>query len=231
MKKDYTKIIFLVDRSGSMSKIASDIIGGYNRYIEDQKALKHGTCDVSFYQFDTEFDTVYENVNINEVKELTDKTFVPRGSTALLDAVGQTVDSVGKHLASLAENERPEKVLFVIITDGEENSSTKFTTEQIKNKIVHQTDVYKWQFVYIGANQDAWNVGSSLGIGGAASLTYAATKLGSTMMFNSLSDNSRIYRTSNVTGSFSFNVNDINAQKSAGVIISPTYLTTAKSAS
>ena len=131
MKKDYTKIVFVVDRSGSMASIAKDIIGGYNKFIADQKALKVGTCDVSFYQFDTTYNAVYENTPIDFVKDLDEKTFVPRGGTALLDAVGRTIENVGKQLSNMNENDRPDKILVVILTDGEENGRTSIKCLQV----------------------------------------------------------------------------------------------------
>lgn len=216
MKKDYTKIVFVVDRSGSMSSIAKDVIGGYNKFIADQKALKHGTCDISFYQFDNEYETVYENTPIDFVKVLDENTFVPRGSTALLDAVGRTIKNVGKQLESLNESERPEKVLVVIITDGEENSSRNYTSEEVKKAVEHQTNVYKWQFTYIGANQDAWQVGANLGIARSASLSYVANTAGTEGAWDSLSSNTAMYRAC-VKSSFTFEQKDIDAQKSAGL--------------
>ena len=221
MKKDYTKIVFVVDRSGSMGSIANDVIGGYNKFIADQKALKQGTCDVTFYQFDTFYEAIYENTPIDFVKELDNKTFVPRGGTALLDAVGITIKNVGDHLGKLQESERPEKVLVVIITDGEENSSRSYNWEQVKKSVEHQTNVYKWQFTYIGANQNAWQVGASLGVAADSSLTYAANSKGAISAFASLSTNTSNYR-SFVNTSFSYTQSDIDAQKHAGVTISNT---------
>lgn len=219
MKKDYTKIVFVVDRSGSMANIAKDIIGGYNKFIADQKALNHGTCDVSFYQFDTEYDAVYENTPINFVKDLDDKTFVPRGGTALLDAVGKTINTVGVQLAALKEEERPEKVLVVILTDGEENSSREFKGTRIKEMITHQTDKYQWSFVYIGANQDAWAVGNSLGIAATSNLTWASNSKGTSLAFASLNNNTRFYRASAINTSYSFTDSDVKSQAAAGASI------------
>lgn len=224
MKKDYTKIVFVVDRSGSMSSIANDIIGGYNKFISDQKALKHGTCDVSFYQFDNSYEVVYENTPIDVVKDLDNKTFVPRGGTALLDAVGKRIDNLGQQLSKLPEPERPEKVLVVIITDGEENSSRSYNWETVKQAVEHQTNVYKWQFTYIGANQDAWSVGANIGIAANASLTYAANSKGSTNMFSSLSANTTLYRSA-TSSSFAYNKSDIDAQKDAGAAVTKTVAT------
>jgi len=219
MKKDYTKIIFIVDRSGSMKTIAKDVIGGYNKFIADQKALKIGTCDVSYYQFDNEYEAVYENTPIDFVKELDEKTFVPRGGTALLDAVGRTIENVGKHLASLSENERPDRVLLVILTDGEENSSRFYNSDRVKQMVQHQQNNYKWEFSYIGANQDAWQTGSSMGIAYASNLTYAANSDGTKSAFSSLSFNVSSYRSSKKSN-FSFEKKDIEDQVKAGAVIS-----------
>jgi hypothetical protein len=117
-----------------MTTVAKDMIGGFNSFIKVQKENNVGECRVSFYQFDTLYESVFENMEISLVPDLTDKTFVPRGGTALLDAVGRTINTVGAELATLPEEERPEKVLMVIITDGEENSSHEFTAEQVDGR-------------------------------------------------------------------------------------------------
>ncbi len=175
MKKGLTKIVFVVDRSGSMESVASDMIGGFNRFIKTQKDNKVGECTVTFNQFDDIFETVYKNVLVEDVKDLDDKTYVPRNMTALYDAVGRTIDEVGSELAALPEEERPEKVLVVILTDGLENSSNTFDRKDIQEKIKLQTETYKWEFIYIGANQDSWTVGESLGISGNNTINYVST--------------------------------------------------------
>lgn len=218
MKKDYTKIVFVVDRSGSMGSITKDIIGGYNKFIADQKALKHGTCDVSFYQFDNIYEAVYENTPLDFVKDLDEQTYVPRGGTALLDAVGRTIDQVGKQLAALKEEQRPEKVLIVIITDGEENSSHVYNSEKIKQMVTHQTDKYKWAFTYIGANQDAWAVGNSIGINATSNLTWASNTTGTANAFFSLNNATSNYRSA-TSASYAYTANDVNLQALAGAAI------------
>jgi len=218
MKKDYTKIVFVVDRSGSMGNIAKDIIGGYNKFIADQKALKHGTCDVSFYQFDNVYEAVYENTPLDFVKDLDGKTYVPRGGTALLDAVGRTIDQVGKQLAALKEEQRPEKVLVVIITDGEENSSNVYNSEKIKQMVTHQTDHYKWAFTYIGANQDAWAVGNSMGINATSNLTWASNSKGTANAFSSLNNATACYRSVS-NASYTYTSKDAELQVDAGAAI------------
>lgn len=174
MKKGLTKIVFVVDRSGSMQSVASDMIGGFNKFIKTQKENKVGECTVTFNQFDDIFENVYKNVLVENVKDLDDKTYVPRNMTALYDAVGRTIDEVGAELAALPEDERPEKVLVVILTDGLENASNTFNRKSIQEKIKLQTETYKWEFIYIGANQDSWAVGEGLGIQGTNTISYVS---------------------------------------------------------
>lgn len=217
MKKDYTKIVFIVDRSGSMSSIATDMIGGYNRFIEDQKKLNHGTCDVSFYQFNEGYEKIYENTPVAFVKNLDRETFVPQGSTALYDAIGRTILAVGKQLEKLAESERPDKVLIAIITDGYENASQEFTAEKVKKMIEEQTNKYSWVFTYIGANQDAWSVGQNIGIGTSRSFNYAANAKGANAMFDSLTSNVTLLRMCSADSvNFSYSDEDIKKQTEAG---------------
>lgn len=198
MKKGLTKIIFVVDRSGSMQTVAKDMIGGFNSFIKSQKENNIGECRVSFYQFDTVYEKVFENVDVQLVQDLTSETFVPRGGTALLDAMGITINTVGAELLALPEDERPEKVLVVVITDGEENSSKEFKTEQIKSMVQLQTEKYSWQFVYIGANQDAWSVGQSMGINASSSYCYvssgANTKSSNQVMWSTLDSHTSAFR-------------------------------------
>lgn len=174
MKKGLTKIVFVVDRSGSMMSVASDMIGGFNRFIKTQKDNNVGECTVTFNQFDDIFENVYKNVLVEDVKDLDDKTYVPRNMTALYDAVGRTIDEIGEELANLPEDQRPEKVLVVILTDGLENASNTFKKKDVQEKIKLQTETYKWEFVYIGANQDSWAVGESLGISGSNTISYVS---------------------------------------------------------
>lgn len=174
MDQNYTHISVVLDRSGSMSSIMTDTIGGFNQFLKDQKAVK-SKATFSLLQFDTEFQEDYIGKDIQEVPELTDKTFVPRGMTALLDAIGHTINKTGEWLKNIPEAIRPGKVVFVILTDGAENSSHEFSKSQIFDMIKKQTDVFKWGFVFLGANQDAIQEAHGLGIFGSNSLTYKHT--------------------------------------------------------
>jgi len=201
MRNGLSYLIFLVDRSGSMASIAKDMIGGFNAFIKAQRAAKAGDCKVFFYQFDTKYDAVYEGVDLEKVVDLTDKTYVPRGGTALYCSHGKTIVAIGEKLNLMPESDRPEKVLIVTITDGEnnsvlENSEEKvYTLEQVKEMVKHQTDAYNWDFAYIGANQDAWQVGNNMGYAKGTSLNYVASSTGTAAMFDKLTKSTVSYRT------------------------------------
>lgn len=183
MKSNYTKIVFVIDRSGSMIKIRTDMEGGFKTFIAEQKKANLGKCDVSVYQFDDVYESVFENKDINEVPEY---SLHPRNMTALYDAIGKTINRVGQQLSDLNENDRPDKVMMVIITDGLENSSTEFNDKKVRELVKHQSEKYNWQFSYLGSNQDAWAVGSTLGINKASTLTYASNSKGVESSWESL---------------------------------------------
>lgn len=172
-----TLIVMVLDRSGSMSTIRGATIEGVNTFLEEQKKLP-GDCLFSLIQFDDRYEIVWKNMPISRVPSLNENTFVPRGSTALLDAIGKTIDDTGAELAALPEEQRPGKIFFVIQTDGLENASDRYSPKQINEMIGHQRDVYKWEFIFMGANQDAISTAAQMGIGGASSLTYAASSSG-----------------------------------------------------
>lgn len=186
MKKDFTEIVAILDRSGSMSQLSEDTIGGFNSFIEQQKEVK-GECSVSLILFDDKYDQVYSDLDIKEVPVLTDKEYFARGMTALLDAVGKTINSVGDRLRKTPEDLRPEQVIFIITTDGAENQSTEFRGEQIKEMIKEQTDKYGWEFMFLGANIDAFGVGNSLGMKMNMSAQYDASSVGTQALYSSLS--------------------------------------------
>lgn len=191
MKQNYTKIVFVIDRSGSMSNIAKDMEGGLETFISEQKNNNLGQCDVSLYQFDDQYDVVYENVDLNQVKKY---SLTPRGSTAMYDAIGRTINSVGENLSKMKEEDRPDRVLFVIITDGYENASKEFKDSKVKDLIKQQTEQYNWTFTYLGANQDAWAVGASLGMDQSKILNYCASSVGTMNAWGSLNSNVSRYR-------------------------------------
>jgi uncharacterized protein YegL len=199
MKKGKSEVIIVLDRSGSMSKIKSDVEGGFKTFIDKQKK-EPGECLVSLYQFDDKYETVYEARDINSVSEL---TLVPRGNTALLDAMGRTIDAVGARLACTRENDRPESVIILIMTDGEENWSTEYTKNTIKEMIQHQREKYNWHFVFVGANQDAILTGGDYGISRGTSLSFTNDTKSVQNTFHVLNKGVSCMRSSNVAYSFS----------------------------
>jgi len=205
MRLGYTEIIFVIDRSGSMRKIASDVVGGLNSFIKEQREkLGDAPCKVSAYKFDDVYDVMFENQDLQTLKDMVDVDFEPRGWTALYDAFCTTVDNVGIRLHNTPEEERPERVLVVVITDGLENASIKFNHQDVKNRIDHQTQVYSWDFVYIGANQDSWAVGSNLGYSAGTTLDYVADSQGVNVMFDKLSKSTLSYRAAPIKANFLF---------------------------
>jgi hypothetical protein len=156
-------------------------------------------------------------VPIDFVRNLDSSTFVPRGGTALLDAVGKTILNVGKQLLNLKEQDRPDKVIVVILTDGEENSSVEFTYSKIKEMVEHQSNSYKWVFTYIGANQDAWNVGAQLGISANNNLSYVSNAKGTKNAFDSLNTATTCCRSLSVAD-FGYTSADIENQVDAGLV-------------
>jgi len=183
-KKNYTHITAVVDRSGSMVTIQEDAQGGINQLIVANKEAP-GQCTFALYQFDTEFETVVAPSNISMVGEY---TLVPRGGTALLDAQWKAIQLTGEYLKSLPEKQRPEKVIFITVTDGGENMSKEIVgwqgTQNLKNKIEEQKNKYSWDFVYIGANQDAFAVGQSMGIN--TTTTYIPNTWSTKAMYGNL---------------------------------------------
>ncbi|HYN07411.1 MAG TPA: vWA domain-containing protein [Vicinamibacterales bacterium] len=171
MKTDITVIL---DRSGSMEVRRSDAIGGFNALVDDQK-VQPGVAALSLVQFDTSYQVSFTAKTPVDVPALTMETYNPSGGTALLDAMGKTISATGQRLAAMPEADRPGKVIVVIITDGEENSSREFTYPQVNEMIGHQRDVYQWEFIFVGTNQDAIASAAKIGIAPGSALTYGTS--------------------------------------------------------
>lgn len=214
MKENYTDINIVLDRSGSMEQVKSDTIGGFNSFLNEQKAVE-GEATITLVQFDDVYEEVYKAAPLSEAKPLDNETFVPRGWTALLDAIGRTIIETGKRLATMKEADRPENVIFVILTDGLENASREFDRQRISEMISHQRDVYKWEFVFLGANQDAIATAGDMGITQANALTYAANPAGTQAAFGSVAKNVAAYRMK-VAASPAFSEEDREIQKKSG---------------
>lgn len=196
MKQGLTDITVVLDRSGSMSSVAADTIGGFNAFVKDQKT-QIGDTVLTLRQFDDQHETVFEGKPIGDVPDLTASTFRPRGSTALLDAIGMAIQDVGARLDKLPEDQKPALVIMAIITDGLENASHVFTRNQVFKAISHQRDFYKWQFTFIGANQDAIAEAGAIGIPAAAALNYSGSPIGA---MRGLSSNVGRAKARSVTG-------------------------------
>ncbi len=163
MKKGLTEIIFILDRSGSMSGLESDTIGGFNSMIAKQKKIE-GEAVVSTVLFDDRFEVLHNRLPLEHVKPMTGKDYYVRGSTALLDAIGRGIKKIGNIQKYTPEDFRAEKVIFIITTDGMENSSREYSYEAIKKMVERQKEMYNWEFIFLGANIDALETAERFGI-------------------------------------------------------------------
>jgi uncharacterized protein YegL len=193
MKDNLTEIIFILDRSGSMETLTTDTIGGFNSFIEKQK-LEPGEALLTVVLFDDKYELLYDGTDLQKVSLLTKKEYFARGTTALLDAMGKTINTVGERLSKIEEKNRPSKVIVVITTDGYENASHEFTAQNIREMVEHQTNKYNWQFVFLGANMDSISVAQTYGIFTAS--VYSANQVGTQKLYNTISNTTAQYRNS-----------------------------------
>ena len=187
-----THIICVLDRSGSMSSIMSDSIGGFNTFLKQQRELPdNATLTVAL--FDDEYELLYDNVNIKKVKNITSTEWFPRGMTALYDAVCKTINTEKANIGKMKKKNRPNKVLVCVVTDGLENRSHENNLDDTK-KLIKACEKDDWNFIYLAANQDAFEVGSGFGISGGNTFSYTATMDGVTNMSQKLSNVTASYR-------------------------------------
>ncbi len=172
MNNHLTEIAFVLDRSGSMSSMIEPAIAGFNRLLREQQQ-EPGSARFTLVLFDDHYEVPCHSVPIAEVVELDTTTYVPRGSTALLDAIGRTIDELGAKLAAMPGTDRPGQVIVAILTDGEENASRRFTWQEIARRIRHQTEKYEWKFLFLGANQDAIATAAKMNIHAADASNFA----------------------------------------------------------
>lgn len=163
MKKGLTELVFILDKSGSMSGLETDTIGGYNSMLQKQKEVE-GECYITTVLFDNNYELLHDRIDIRAVSPITEKEYQVGGTTALLDAIGRTISKIANAQKHTADDYRAEKVLFVIITDGEKNSSREYSAEKIKAQIEQQKTKYGWEFIFLGANIDAVQTASRFGI-------------------------------------------------------------------
>jgi uncharacterized protein YegL len=176
-----------------MESLASDTIGGYNSFIEEQKKVP-GEANLTTVLFDDKYELVHDRVNLRDVKPITNKEYFARGCTALLDAIGKTINSIGEKLNNMEESERPSKVIVLIVTDGEENASREFNYWKIKEMVERQKNVYNWQFLFFGANIDSFTAGQSIGISLDYAVNFSATSDGLDSTYNAINDAVASYR-------------------------------------
>ena len=185
MKKDLTEVVFILDKSGSMSGLESDTIGGFNSLIEKQKK-EEGEALISVVLFNDESHVIYDRVPIAKVEPMNDKQYFVGGCTALLDAIGGAIHHIGNVHKYAREEDRPEKTLFIITTDGMENSSRKYTYDKVKKLVEKQKEKYGWEFLFLGANIDAIDVAGRFGIGADRAVNYECDEEGTRHNFESL---------------------------------------------
>ena len=187
MKKGLTELIFILDRSGSMSGLGSDTIGGYNAMLEKQKK-EPGEAVITTVLFDDKYELLHDRINIRGIEPITEKEYYVRGTTALLDAVGRTIGKIGNVQKHTAEDERAENVMFVITTDGMENASREYSYEKIRWMIEHQKSKYGWEFIFLGANIDAIDTAGRFGIGQDRAVNYNADSEGTLLNYEVISE-------------------------------------------
>ena len=187
MKKNLTEIVFILDRSGSMAGLEDDTIGGFNAMINKQKQ-ESGEAFVSTVLFDNVSQVIHDRVDIQKIRPMTRKDYYVRGCTALLDAVGKAIHHIGNVHKYAREEDRPEKTLFVITTDGMENASREYTYPKLKAMIQRQKEKYGWEFIFLGANIDAAREAARFGIDADHSADYHADRKGTAAVYEAVND-------------------------------------------
>jgi hypothetical protein len=197
MKEDYTHITVILDRTGSMESIRDDTIGGFNAFLKKQKE-ESGTATLTLVQFDSQdsYEVIHRFKPIGDIPELNRETYIPRASTPLLDALGRGINDLEKSLSELKEEDRPAKVVFVVVTDGQENSSQEFRKDQIEKMIKEKTEKGSWQFVFLSADLAAIGDAKSVGIHANAVLLFEKNGKGSASAWASLSNETSAFRAS-----------------------------------
>ena len=186
MKNNATELVFILDRSGSMTGLEKDTIGGFNAMLKKQKEVE-GECRITTVLFDNQLNILHDRLDIQAIGSLTEKDYQVGGSTALLDAIGSTINKIGNVQKHSSHEHRASKVLFVIITDGEENSSREFSSERVKKMTEHQMKKYNWEFIFLGANIDAVETSKMYGIRPDRTQNYHADAKGVNLNFDVMS--------------------------------------------
>ena len=184
-KNNITELVFILDRSGSMAGLESDTIGGFNAMIEKQKK-QEGDCYVSTILFDDESEVLHDRVKLGDIHKMTDNDYTVRGCTALIDAIGGAIHHIGNIHKYARPEDVPEHTMFVITTDGQENASHKYTSEQVKKMIEHRREKYGWEFLFIGANIDAVETAARYGIDKDRAVNYNADGRGTQILYETV---------------------------------------------
>ena len=185
MRKNLTEIVFILDRSGSMRGLEKDTIGGYNGMIDKQKK-EEGEALVTTVLFDDRIEVPYDRVPLGDLPEMTEKEYYVRGCTALLDAVGTSVERIATIHKYAREEDRPEHTIFIITTDGLENASRRFTYDQVKRLITRQQEEYGWEFIFLGANIDAVKAAGDIGIRRERAVNYRCDPVGTKLNYEAM---------------------------------------------
>ena len=193
MKKGLTELVFILDKSGSMGGLETDTIGGYNAMLAKQQEVE-GECHITTVLFDNNYELLYDRIDIKAVSPISEKEYKVGGSTALLDAIGRTIHKISNAQKHTADDYRAEKVMFVIITDGEENSSREYSAEKIKAQIEMQKEKYEWEFIFLGANIDAIETAGRFGISADRAQNYHSDSEGVELNFRIISEAVSKYR-------------------------------------
>ena len=184
-KNNIVDVVFILDRSGSMGGLESDTIGGFNSMLEKQRKIE-GKAFITTVLFDDQYELLHDRVNITKVNNITEKEYFVRGSTALLDAIGKTIAKEKAIQDTLGQNEKADKVLFVIITDGLENASKEYNSSTVKKLIETQKEKYGWEFLFLGANIDAIETANTIGINAERAVNYKSDSIGTKKNYDTL---------------------------------------------
>ena len=187
MRKNLTEIVFILDRSGSMAGLEDDTIGGFNAMIQKQKN-EDGEAYISTVLFDNYTEVIHDRVDIHQIQPMTRKDYYVRGCTALLDAVGKSIRHIGNVHKYAREEDRPEKAIFVITTDGMENASREYTYDRVRKMIQHEQEKYGWEFLFLGANIDAAKEAARFGITEDRAANYHADHQGTAVIYEAMSE-------------------------------------------
>ena len=187
MRKDLTELVFIIDRSGSMSGLESDTIGGFNSMIRKQKQAE-GEALISTVLFDNVSEVLHDSVNVKDIQPMTEHDYTVRGTTALLDAIGGAIHHIGNVHKYARQEDVPEHTMFVITTDGMENASRYYSSDKVKKMIERQKVKYGWEFLFLGANIDAVETASHFGIGADRAVNYNCDSEGTALNYEVVSD-------------------------------------------